>query len=321
MAKVKSSQVASLAFKMATGVFGRWWYRRDNNAINYSADYNVGTWYHDRWCSDCLGFVHVAVNGFKGDKNKVGGGAVMDDFVWNSDEATTLNKYCSVRGGFPKKNPKPATLLQTGGHVGLYIGENFASGYNMAECTLADNHAYGATLSWIDMNTGIKYNKKGGYRVGYFNNWGEFDRVDYTSTNSYPATPFEVTVLINDLTIRSGPGTSYSALGTMPSGKAKIYKRSGDWGQITSESKWIYIGNSEWVKIGGTIPVEKSPFSDVAVTYPKYSHIKACYDAGLIKGYADGTFKPKDPFLREDACIVLNRLMEMLSNVNVDIVK
>jgi len=60
---------------------------------------------------------------------------------------------------------------------------------------------------------------------------------------------------------------------------------------------------------GGT-NMSKSPFSDVKTTDKKYDHIKACYDAGLIKGYSDGSFRPNDPITRADICIVLDRLMK-----------
>ena len=178
MAKTKAKAVAELAYKAASGVYGKSTYRRDNNGTNYGAEYNVGTWYNGHWCSDCLGFVHIMVNGFKGDKSKVGGGAVMDNFVWNSDEATTLNAYCSKKGKFPKTDAKPGTLLQSSGHVGLYIGEGFATGINTAECTTAKGGGW--VLTWTDMNTGARYSQRGGYYISSWQNWGEFDRLDYT---------------------------------------------------------------------------------------------------------------------------------------------
>ena len=178
MAKIKAKAVAETAYKAACGAYGPSTYRRDNNGYNYGAEYNVGKWYNGHWCSDCLGFVHIMVNGFTGDKNKLGGGAVMDDFVWNSDEARTLNAFCSVKGRFPKANPKPATLLQSSGHVGLYIGTDFNGEYNTAECTTAKGGGW--VLTWTDLNNGARYSKRtGGYYISSWENWGEFDRVDY----------------------------------------------------------------------------------------------------------------------------------------------
>lgn len=172
--------IADMAYMMATGVFGASKYRRDNNGYNYGYQYNVGLYEDGAWHSDCLGFVHICVNGFYGDRNILGGGATMDDFVLMSDEATTLNKYCSNRGTFPA-SLKPASLVQNSGHVGLYIGEHTVNGlvYNVAECTLA--LAKGWLLTYVDTNTGKRYAYKGGVQLATgWANWGEFDMIDYS---------------------------------------------------------------------------------------------------------------------------------------------
>lgn len=171
-----------MAYMMATDVFGPSKYRRDDTAANYGYEYNVGLWENGYWHSDCLGFVHICVNGFYGDRNVLGGGAVMDAFVLMSDEAMTLNGYCSVKGKFPVGSLRPASLLQSSGHVGLYIGDHEYKGvtYNTAECTLA--LAKGWLLTYTDLNTGARYNGKGGGKLSSgWENWGEFDMVDYST--------------------------------------------------------------------------------------------------------------------------------------------
>ena len=57
---------------------------------------------------------------------------------------------------------------------------------------------------------------------------------------------------------------------------------------------------------------KKSPFTDVNSNDPYYKHIKACYDAGLIKGYPDGTFRPDEAITRADTCIILYRLLKKI---------
>lgn len=176
-----AKEIAEMAYMMATDVFGPSKYRKDDTAANSGYQYNVGLWEDGYWHSDCLGFVHIVVNGFYGNRELLGGGAVMDDFVLMSDEATTLNKYCSHRGQFPVASLKPATLLQNSGHVGLYIGEHEHNGaiYNTAECTLALQKGW--LLTWVDLNTGRRYSSKGGAQLATgWQNWGEFDMVDYT---------------------------------------------------------------------------------------------------------------------------------------------
>ena len=48
-------------------------------------------------------------------------------------------------------------------------------------------------------------------------------------------------------------------------------------------------------------------FTDVAETHPKYAAIKAAASAGLITGYADGTFLPDRTITRAQAVTVINR--------------
>ena len=181
MSKRNYKDIAEMAFKMATDVFGKSKYRKYDTADNYGWEYNVGKWEDGYWHSDCLGFVHICVNGFTGDKTKLGGGAVMDEFVLSSDEWTTLHKYCSNWGGYPVQKLKPGSLVQNSGHVGLYIGDHEVNDrkYNVAECTLA--LAKGWLLTWVDVKTGDRYSYQGGGRLATgWATWGEFDMVDYT---------------------------------------------------------------------------------------------------------------------------------------------
>lgn len=63
--------------------------------------------------------------------------------------------------------------------------------------------------------------------------------------------PFLVQVLIPDLNIRKGPGTSYARTGKY-TGKGKFtiveVNKAGDWGKLKSGAGWIYIGNSSYTK-------------------------------------------------------------------------
>lgn len=78
----------------------------------------------------------------------------------------------------------------------------------------------------------------------------------------------------------------------------------------TQNGSWTHWGKMvKWLKY---TEEQKMDFKDVPETHPKYSHIKACYKAGLIKGFSDGTFRPDEPITRGDLCIVMNRLMKKL---------
>lgn len=309
MPKQKAKDIATTAFKAASGYYGGSWYRQYNNASGAgNAEFNVGKWWENRWHSDCLGFVHIMVNGFCGDKTKLGGGAVMDNFVWNSDEATTLNSYCSVKGKFPHLNAKPSTLLQSSGHVGLYIGDGYRNGINTAECTTAKGGGW--VLTWTDLNTGARYSEKGGYYISSWENWGEFDRVDYTDKIDFPKLPFSAKVLIDDLNIRKGAGTDFGIKGLAPKGNLIIDKVQNNFGYVDKLGGWIYLANPEYTKIGEHIEV--SPFKDVKVTDPAYYYIKKMYDNGLMNGYANGKFCPNKKVTRRQIAIVLGKLLDKL---------
>lgn len=61
----------------------------------------------------------------------------------------------------------------------------------------------------------------------------------------------------------------------------------------------------------GTAKPKNEPiFKDAPLTNEKYKHIKACYDAGLVKGYSNNTFKPNNDITRAEFCIICDRLMK-----------
>jgi hypothetical protein len=73
---------------------------------------------------------------------------------------------------------------------------------------------------------------------------------------------------------------------------------------------WTHWGKmSKWLKY---TEAKQMNFSDVTKDNPKYKHMKTCYDAGLINGYEDGTFRPKNPITREDVCVILSKLLKKL---------
>ncbi len=176
----KASEVCDIAIKAAEGYFGPTMYRGGSDDGGYRS--NVGEWWNGCWHWDCLGFVHTVVNGFVGNRNLLGGGAVMDDFVNMSSEYTTLTKYCSKRGRFPVSGLLPGSLLEmhdVDGHVAFYVGDH--GYYNTCECT-----GGGVRKSWTDLSTGNCYNSSSGGFRQTFENWGEFDRVDYDGAGPEP---------------------------------------------------------------------------------------------------------------------------------------
>lgn len=72
-----------------------------------------------------------------------------------------------------------------------------------------------------------------------------------TTISSYPKVPFLVTILIDDLWIRSTPnGTK---LKYIPKNTYTIVEVKNGWGKLKSGAGWIYIANTTYVKIGKTV--------------------------------------------------------------------
>lgn len=200
---MRSLDICSTARRAGLSEFGPIKYRTGD-----SWQHNVMLWCGNWWSCDCLGFVHTMVNGFVGDRSKLGGGAVMDSFVTNADEWTTLNSYCyDVSGNF--SNLVPCELLYMSGHVGLYIGdcEPFGDGriFNVAECCYS-SFGGGGMLTYVDRD-GARLNHKNGSGAGYWVKHGKFYRVDYTDQEEPQPepepeiTPADVLDIANDVFI------------------------------------------------------------------------------------------------------------------------
>lgn len=172
---MKASELCLTGYKAGLSEFGKIKY--DNTYPNNVMKYHYAEGF---WTCDCLGFLHTLINGFCGNKNQLGGGAVMDDFVNYSNEQTTIYKYgYDVSGNF--KNIIPAEMLYMDGHVGLYIGDHipFNDGrvFNVAECC-CNSFGGGGMLTYVDPD-GTRRNNKGGYSAGYWEKHAKCVRVDY----------------------------------------------------------------------------------------------------------------------------------------------
>lgn len=68
--------------------------------------------------------------------------------------------------------------------------------------------------------------------------------------------------------------------------------------------------------IGRNTENSKAEFADVSKTSVYAPYIAAAYEAGIISGYEDGTFRPERPLSREEAAVVLSRAFGFLSGYN-----
>ena len=69
------------------------------------------------------------------------------------------------------------------------------------------------------------------------------------TVSSFPAVPFTVRVIINDLNYREGPGMSYAVKGQTGKGVFTITEVQDGWGKLKSGAGWIYLENPTYCTI------------------------------------------------------------------------
>lgn len=85
---------------------------------------------------------------------------------------------------------------------------------------------------------------------------------DGGSSTSYPETPFEVQVLIDDLNYRSDHSMDGEVKGQTGKGLFTITRVVNGWGELKSGAGWIWLGNASYCRILSTIkPPETETFS------------------------------------------------------------
>lgn len=100
----------------------------------------------------------------------------------DKDGLYIINELCTdaVWWNFKKMVPGEFLYMRIDGHGGVYVGEFTWQGriYNVIECTAA--FGGGVVPSYIDLNTGARYEYKGGYQVYAWEAHGKLSRyIDY----------------------------------------------------------------------------------------------------------------------------------------------
>lgn len=80
-----------------------------------------------------------------------------------------------------------------------------------------------------------------------------------TSTNSLPAAPFTVKVLVNDLNIRKTPKMGNNVVGQVGKGIFTIVKVKNGWGKLKSGAGWIYLENPKYCTVHGQVVSAAKP--------------------------------------------------------------
>ena len=77
--------------------------------------------------------------------------------------------------------------------------------------------------------------------------------VDTTHDTNYPAIPFTVNVIIDDLNYRSKPSMEGDILGQTGKGTFTIIEVNNGWGKLKTDAGWIWLGNASYCTIGDTV--------------------------------------------------------------------
>ena len=76
---------------------------------------------------------------------------------------------------------------------------------------------------------------------------------DTTHDTNYPAVPFTVNVIIDDLNYRSKPSMEGDILGQTGKGTFTIIEVNNGWGKLKTGAGWIWLGNASYCTIGDTV--------------------------------------------------------------------
>ena len=72
-------------------------------------------------------------------------------------------------------------------------------------------------------------------------------------TTNFPAVPFKVEVVVDDLNYRSEPSMDGKVLGQTKKGTFTIAEVSNGWGKLKSGIGWIWLGNNEYCRVKDSV--------------------------------------------------------------------
>ncbi|MBP3240474.1 MAG: glucosaminidase domain-containing protein [Oribacterium sp.] len=78
------------------------------------------------------------------------------------------------------------------------------------------------------------------------------------TNNSFPAVPFMVKVIIDDLNIRTSGSMSGKVVGQTGKGTFTIIQVKNGWGKLKSGAGWIYLENASYCTIGKTVSPQQT---------------------------------------------------------------
>lgn len=116
--------------------------------------------------------------------------------------------------------------------------------------------------------------------------------------SGYPATPFLVKVIIDDLNYRSEGSMNGTVCGQTGKGVFTIMEVKNGWGRLKSGAGWIYLGNPEYCTIMNSVA---SPPEETAPAEPQKEETVTGFQASSLKGKSEAdVVKQMGPYFTED---------------------
>lgn len=180
-------------------------------------------------------------------------GSVWDGSVYTKETSEWVNnEYIMVKANF---RAYPSIKESVADHSAYLLG-----------AMNGDKKRYAGLKGCTDPRTALQIIKDGGYATSpdyvdkLMNVIEKYDlqKLDYVSKenkteSAYPAVPFRVEVIIDDLNYRSEPSMDGKVLGQTKKGIFTIVEISNGWGKLKSGIGWIWLGNAMYCRIKETV--------------------------------------------------------------------
>ena len=180
-------------------------------------------------------------------------GSVWDGSIYTKETSEWVNKqYVVVTANF---RAYPSIVESVADHSAYLLG-----------AMKGDKKRYAGLKGCKDHRKALQIIKDGGYATApdyvdkLMNMIEKYDltKLDYVekedkSNTSYPAVPFKVEVLIDDLWYRTGPSMKHDTVKYTGKGVFTIIEVSNGWGKLKSGVGWIWLGNAAYCRIGATV--------------------------------------------------------------------
>jgi hypothetical protein len=88
-------------------------------------------------------------------------------------------------------------------------------------------------------------------------------------------------------------------------------KFTNSWGLFYHDNGRGLCNYGDMDEIWGIVPMDKIKLTDIDTSWAK-KDIEYLVDLGIVKGYEDNTFKPKQPITREEMAAMLARVLRYL---------